>query len=289
MQCHQHSHSEQIELGLEAFHIRQEWSAYTADNHRVWQTLYDRRMEHLEKHAAGAFLEGIKVIGLQRDRIPNLDEMNARLEPKTGWRAVPVKGFLEPKLFFESLARRRFPTTVTIRPATSLDYIPEPDIFHDVFGHVPLHAHPVFADFLQRFGQAAADAGDEHTEAFTRLFWFTVEFGLSRERSETKVYGSGLISSHGDCLNALSDKCLKRRFTLRDVITQPFAIDDLQPVLFAVESFGELFSAVEELARATRAREPQAIRRSVQAAEPDWSTVRCRCGCSQTGGCANLV
>jgi phenylalanine-4-hydroxylase len=275
--------------GLEAFNIRQDWAAYTEEDHKVWQTLFDRRIEHLRGCAAGAFLEGIQVIGLTRDRIPHLGEMNARLEARTGWRAVPVSGFLEPKHFFRSLARRRFPTTVTIRSAKSLDYIPEPDIFHDVFGHVPLHAHPVFADFLQRFGQAAAEASDEHTEAFTRLFWFTVEFGLSREKGETKVYGSGLISSHGDCLNALSEKCERRRFKLAEVIAQDFRIDDLQPVLFEVTTFAELFAAVEELSRATRERGPQATRRSVQAAAPEWSTLRCRCGCSQTGGCASLI
>jgi phenylalanine-4-hydroxylase len=275
--------------GLEAFNVRQDWAAYTEEDHRVWQTLFDRRMNHLRTCAAEAFLAGIKVIGLTRDRIPDLQAMNARLEARTGWRAVPVSGFLEPKHFFQSLARRRFPTTVTIRPAKSLDYIPEPDIFHDVFGHVPLHAHPVFADFLQKFGQAAAEASDEHTEAFTRLFWFTVEFGLSRENCETRVYGSGLISSHGDCLNALSERCERRRFSLAEVIDQGFRIDDLQPVLFEVTSFAELFAAVEELSRATRERAPQANRRSVQAPVPEWSTLRCKCGCSQTGGCASLV
>jgi phenylalanine-4-hydroxylase len=275
--------------GLEAFNIRQDWAAYTEENHRVWQTLFDRRIEHLRGCAASAFLDGIKAIGLTRERIPDLGEMNARLEARTGWRAVPVSGFLEPKHFFQSLAKRRFPTTVTIRSAKSLDYIPEPDIFHDIFGHVPLHAHPVFADFLQRFGQAAAQASDKHTEAFTRLFWFTVEFGLSRENSQTKIYGSGLISSHGDCLNALSEKCERRRFKLAEVIAQDFRIDDLQPVLFEVTAFAELFAAVEELSRATREQEPQAIRRSVQAADPEWSTLRCKCGCSQMGGCASLV
>jgi phenylalanine-4-hydroxylase len=275
--------------GLEAFNVRQDWAAYTDEDHQVWQTLFDRRMQHLRGCAASAFLHGIEVIGLTRDRIPNLEEMNARLEARTGWRAVPVAGFLEPKHFFRSLALRRFPTTVTIRPAHSLDYIPEPDIFHDVFGHVPLHAHPVFADFLQKFGQAAAEASDEHTEAFTRLFWFTVEFGLSTENGETKVYGSGLISSHGDCLNALSAKCERRPFSLDEVIAQDFRIDDLQPVLFEVKSFAELFAAVEELSRAERVSAPQTIRRSMQAASPEWSTLRCKCGCSQTGGCASLI
>lgn len=241
------------EQGPEAFNVRQEWGNYSEDEHHVWQLLFDRRMQHLRGCASQTFLDGMEVIGLSRERIPNLDEVNEKLERRTGWRAVPVSGFLEPNLFFQSLAQRRFPTTVTIRSAQSLDYVPEPDIFHDVFGHVPLHAHPVFADFLQRFGAAAGQAGAAYTQAFTRLFWFTVEFGLSRENGETKVYGSGLISSQGDCVNALGPTCQRKPFKLHDVIAQPFEIDNLQPVLFEVSSFSELFVAIEEQASASRA------------------------------------
>jgi phenylalanine-4-hydroxylase len=129
-----------------------------------------------------------------------------------------------------------------------LDYLPEPDIFHDVFGHVPLHADPVFADFLQRFGELAAGARNEQeTLQMARLFWFTVEFGLIRERGKVRIYGSGLISSAGDAANALSDNCDRRPFSLDAVISQHFDIDKLQPILFVVESFDQLFAAVEEL------------------------------------------
>lgn len=132
-----------------------------------------------------------------------------------------------------------------MRPRSHLDYLPEPDIFHDVFGHVPLHAHPIFADFLQRFGRAASAAGtDEQVEAMARLFWFTVEFGLIREANQVKVYGSGLISSHGDAANALGPDCDRRPFTLDAVLAQPFAIDRFQEVLFTIESFEQLFAAV---------------------------------------------
>ncbi|HEY2066432.1 MAG TPA: hypothetical protein VGG84_10780, partial [Gemmatimonadaceae bacterium] len=151
--------------------------------------------------------------------------------------------------FFGCLAQRRFPTTVTVRPMAQLDYLPEPDIFHDVFGHVPLHAHPTFADFLQRFGAAASRAvADEQVEAMARLFWFTVEFGLVHEAGEVKVYGSGLISSHADAANALSDACDRRPFRLEAVLQQPFEIDRMQDVLFVVEDFRELFDAIEEAA-----------------------------------------
>ena len=159
---------------------------------------------------------------------------------------MPVSGFLPAKEFFACLADRRFPTTVTVRPMAQLDYLPEPDIFHDVFGHVPLHAHPAFADFLQRFGQLASLArSEEDVERMARLFWFTVEFGLVREAGQVKVYGSGLISSHGDAANALGTACDRRPFDLAEVMAQPFEIDRLQDVLFVVEDFTELFGAVE--------------------------------------------
>ncbi len=187
-----------------AFQATQDWSAYTVEQHRVWATLYRRRMEALRTTASRAFLAGAGAIGLTPDAIPDLRDVNARLGRLTGWAAVPVTGFLPASDFFACLAERRFPTTVTIRGRDQLDYVPEPDIFHDVFGHVPLHANPSFADFLQRFGEHAASASTpEEVERMARLFWFTVEFGLIREDGGVRVYGSGLISSHGDAANAL--------------------------------------------------------------------------------------
>jgi phenylalanine-4-hydroxylase len=135
-----------------------------------------------------------------------------------------------------------------VRSREQLDYLPEPDIFHDVFGHVPLHSHPVFADFLQRFGQlAAASRSEEETTQMARLFWFTVEFGLIQESGKTKIYGSGLISSHADAANALSDGCDRRPFDLDEVLDQPFEIDKLQTKLFVIDSFDQLFDAVQNI------------------------------------------
>jgi phenylalanine-4-hydroxylase len=225
--------------------IEQDWTAYTPEDHAVWGLLYERRMAVLERTGSRLFLEGAARIGLRRDQVPDLADVNARLGARTGWAAVPVSGFLPAREFFRCLAQRRFPTTVTVRPRSQLDYLPEPDIFHDVFGHVPLHAHPIFADFLQRFGRAASAAvGDEQVEAMARLFWFTVEFGLIREGDQVKVYGSGLISSHGDAANALGPDCDRRPFTLDAVLARPFAIDRFQDVLFTIESFEQLFAAV---------------------------------------------
>jgi phenylalanine-4-hydroxylase len=233
--------------------IEQDWTAYTDEDHEVWGILYERRMRELRRNGSRIFLHGAEAIGLRPDRVPDLKEVNARLGPKTGWNAVPVNGFIPARQFFECLAQRRFPTTVIVRPKEQLDYLPEPDIFHDVFGHVPLHADPVFADFLQRFGAVAAQARtDEETEQMARLFWFTVEFGLTRDEGEVKVYGSGLISSAGDAANALGPKCDRRPFSLDAVIDQPFEIDRFQDVLFVVDSFDQLFAAVDEAGRRIR-------------------------------------
>jgi phenylalanine-4-hydroxylase len=236
--------------GTTARFTRQNWAAYTREEHAVWGFLYGRRMTALRHTGSRLFLEGAQRIGLRPDRVPDLVDVNARLAARTGWSAVPVTGFLPAREFFGCLAQRRFPTTVTVRPRSQLDYLPEPDIFHDVFGHVPLHAHPVFADFLQQFGRAASVAvTDEQVEAMARLFWFTVEFGLIREGTETRVYGSGLISSHGDAANALGPDCDRRPFTLEAVLAQPFEIDHFQDVLFTIDSFEQLFAAVAEAER----------------------------------------
>ena len=224
----------------------QDWAAYTPDDHEAWSLLYARRMAALRTTASRVFLDGAETIGLAKDRVPELSDVNKRLGARTGWSAVPVRGFLPAREFFACLAMRRFPTTVTVRPKDRLDYVPEPDIFHDVFGHVPLHADPVFADFLQRFGALAAAAHQEDAvERMARLFWFTVEFGLIREQGKVKIYGSGLISSQEDGAHALGDACERRPFTAEAVMAQPFAIDKLQDVLFVVDSFAQLFEAIQ--------------------------------------------
>lgn len=228
----------------------QAWEEYGEEDHEVWSILFERRMPWLREHASRIYLKGAEAIGLEADGIPELERLNARLEARTGWRALPVTGFLPAPEFFACLAERLFPTTVVIRPKEELDYTPQPDIFHDVFGHVPLHADSVFADFLQAYGAAACRAqSEDDVTRMGRLFWFTVEFGLIREDGETKVYGSGLISSSEDAANALGPECDRRPFSLDEVFEQPVHVDRLQDVLFVVESFDELFEAVEEARR----------------------------------------
>ncbi len=205
-------------------------------------------MPQLREHACAEYLDGFAQIGLRTDRLPDLEAVSRRLRPRTGWSSTPVSGFLPADAFFEMLAARRFPTTTSLRSRDTMNYTPEPDIFHDVFGHVPMHAHPVFAEFLQHYGEVCARVvhRPEVLERLGRLFWFTVEFGLIREAGKTKVYGSGLISSHGECSRVLAGECEVRDFDLNAVLNQEMQTGAMQPVLFAVESFEQIYEATKE-------------------------------------------
>lgn len=227
--------------------IEQDYGAYTSEQHAVWAELVGRVLPNVEKHAAREYLEGFQVIGLKPDRLPNLAEITRRLGPRTGWSSTPVSGFLPAPAFFEMLANRLFPTTTWLRSRESLEYTPEPDIFHDVFGHVPMHAHKVFGDFLEHYGRVCAGITDQMTlEKLGRLFWYTVEFGLIRQNGEVKVYGSGVISSQGECRNVISGGCHVRDFSLDEVLNTPVKVDELQKVLFAVSSFDQIYEAMHE-------------------------------------------
>jgi phenylalanine-4-hydroxylase len=230
------------------FLIEQDYVSYTADQHEVWAELVRRRMPQLEKHAAREYLEGFDYLNLPYDRLPNLAQLSTRLEPRTGWNTTPVSGFMPGPAFFEMLAARCFPTTTWLRSKDSLNYTPEPDIFHDVFGHVPMHAHPVFADFLARYGQLCARIDDERIlEQLGRVFWYTVEFGLIRQQGKVKVYGSGLISSEGECTNVLHSGCEIRPFVLDEVLRTAVKVDEMHHLLFAIESFDEIYQAMRLL------------------------------------------
>lgn len=230
--------------------IQQDYSAYTGEQHSVWGELVGRVLPNVEKHAAREYLEGFQIIGLQPDRLPNLASISSRLGPRTRWSSTPVSGFLPAPAFFEMLANRLFPTTTWLRSRESLEYTPEPDIFHDVFGHVPMHAHKVFGDFLQHYGRVCAAVQDAQVlEKLGRLFWYTVEFGLIRQDGRIKVYGSGVISSQGECRNVINGGCAVHNFSLDEVINTPVKVDELQKVLFAVENFDQIYEAMEEAER----------------------------------------
>jgi phenylalanine-4-hydroxylase len=235
-------------------YISQRYDGYTDENQETWTSLYDQQMAYLADHASNVYLSGAKSINLVREHIPYLDgpkSVNTFLKELTGWQSRAVPGYLPSKAFFACLAQRDFPTTITIRSKKSIDYLPEPDIFHDIFGHVPLHADPTFADFLQTYGKAALLTDDPmHTERLARLFWFTVEFGLIRENDQLKLYGSGLISSPGESKHALDSEEVDRRpFDLETVCDTAFEIDHYQPILYVLDSFDQLRDGMNQYAQ----------------------------------------
>src|SRR3984885_14548595 len=220
--------------------IEQTWADYTPEQHAIWAELVTRRMPQLREHACQEYLDGFHQIGLREDKLPNLSEVSALLQPRTGWQSTPVSGFLPADAFFEMLAARMFPTTTWIRSRESMEYTPEPDIFHDVFGQVPMHTHPICGNFLEHYGKVCASLTNaEDLERMGRLFWFTVEFGVIRERGAIKVYGSGLISSHGECTHVVERGAgLEiRDFNLDQVLEERVDTGNMQKVLYAIESF----------------------------------------------------
>ena len=228
-----------------AYFIQQNYAEYKPEQHQTWAELVRRRRMQLNTYACREYWQGYDIIGLKDDVLPNLAEITAKLQPRTGWSTTAVSGFLPAAPFFEMLAARMFPTTTWLRDARSLEYTPEPDIFHDVFGHVPMHAHPVFADFLQHYGSVCARLEDPKAlEQLGRLFWFTVEFGLIRDREGIKVYGSGVISSHGECTNVMEGGCQIRPFDLDEVFQTPVKVDEIQKLLFVIDSFDQLYESM---------------------------------------------
>ena len=229
--------------------IEQTWADYTPEQHAIWAELVTRRMPQLRQHACQEYLDGFRQIGLQEDKLPNLTAVSALLQPRTGWQSTPVSGFLPADAFFEMLAARMFPTTTWLRSRDAMEYTPEPDIFHDVFGHVPMHAHPIFADFLQQYGELCARLTNAETlERIGRLFWYTVEFGVIRQQGKIKLYGSGLISSNGESTHVIDGKTEIRDFDLDTVLNTTVKVDEFNPVLYAIESFEQIYEAMQEAA-----------------------------------------
>lgn len=244
-------------LATELF-IEQDMARYSATDHDTWRHLYRRMIPLWEHYANQRFLDGLSTLRLNPTRIPALADVNRFLEPRTHFRAVAVAGYVPAYLFFDCLKRREFPTTITIRGEHQLDYLPEPDIFHDVCGHVPMHTDPAFAETLVRFGECARVAAQSASRemlvsrirALARFFWFTVEFGLMRSCNGLRAYGSGLLSSYGELAHSIDSAEVQRSpLSLDWVIHQSFEIDHYQPLLFVVDSFDHLYGLVSELER----------------------------------------
>lgn len=222
--------------------IPQDWGRYTPDEHAMWDRLFARQTRMLPGRAAPEFLAGLDVLRMSRPGIPDFAELSARLMDATGWQVVAVPGLVPDAVFYDHLANRRFVAGRFIRTPDQLDYLEEPDIFHDVFGHVPLLADPVFADYMQAYGrggQRAAAAGA--IEKLARLYWYTVEFGLIQSSEGMRIYGAGIVSSYGESVFALDDPSPNRLgFNVRRLMRTKYRIDDYQQNYFVIESFADL-------------------------------------------------
>jgi phenylalanine-4-hydroxylase len=222
--------------------IPQGWDAYTDVEHRTWDTLYARQMEILPGRASDAFLRGLDALSLNEGGIPNFDVVNAKLKALTGWTVVAVPGLVPDEVFFDHLANRRFVSGQFIRKPDQLDYLQEPDIFHDVFGHVPMLTDPDFAAYMEAYGKGGQRAaGLGMLPNLARLYWYTVEFGLMKEAGGLRIYGAGIVSSATESVFALEDPSPNRLgFDLERVMRTLYRIDDFQQVYFVIDGLEQL-------------------------------------------------
>ncbi|MEP7312851.1 MAG: phenylalanine 4-monooxygenase [Pseudomonadota bacterium] len=222
--------------------IPQRWEDYSAEEHALWDQLVARQCALLTDRAAPQFLQGLDILRLAKPGIPEFESLSERLTEATGWKVVAAPGLVPDEVFFQHLANRCFVAGRFLRKPEEMDYLQEPDIFHDVFGHVPMLTHPVFADYMQAYGEGGLRALRLGSiERLARLYWYTVEFGLLRVGDEFKLYGSGIVSSHGESLYALDDLSPHRLgFDMRRVMRTRYRIDDYQQTYFVIESFDDL-------------------------------------------------
>jgi phenylalanine-4-hydroxylase len=226
--------------------VAQDWDRYTAEEHVIWTTLYARQIALIERYAAPEFMDGVRALGASATQIPRFEDANRVLQKTTGWRIVAVPGLIPEQTFFDHLAQLRFPVTVWIRSREELDYLVEPDVFHDFFGHVPLLTNPIFARFMQAYGEAGpkALATPGGLRMLARLYWYMVEFGLIRTGSGLRVYGAGILSSKGETVYSIeSPEPQRAPFELVRVMRTDYRIDDFQRTYFVLDSFEQLFEA----------------------------------------------
>ncbi|MCT8001503.1 phenylalanine 4-monooxygenase [Sphingomonas sanguinis] len=228
--------------------IPQGWEHYTAEDHATWDTLFARQSKLLPGRASEAYLRGLDVLKLSRPGIPDFEELSERLMTLTGWQVVAVPGLVPDDVFFDHMANRRFVAGNFIRRPDQLDYLQEPDVFHDVFGHVPMLADPVFADYLAAYGRGGQRAlGMDALKYLGRLYWYTVEFGLVREDGDLRIYGAGIVSSYSESRFALEDPSPNRiGFDLARVMRTQYRIDDFQQNYFVIPSYEELLRTTLE-------------------------------------------
>src|SRR5437773_5502798 len=225
--------------------VEQNWSGYSEDEHAIWRLLFERQQKLLKRRACREYLDGLQGLGVAAGGLPDFRRLSDILDRATGWRIAPVPGLVPDDLFFAFLSARRSPSTCFIRRRDQLDYLQEPDVFHDICGHVPMLMNPVFADYMQAYGEGGLKALRlGHLEHLARLYWYTVEFGLIATPEGLRIYGSGILSSAGESVYCLDDPRPNRlHFDLRRVMRTQYHIDRYQETYFVINNFDELFAA----------------------------------------------
>lgn len=227
----------------------QEYENYTEEDFLVWKTLFERQMKQLPCLADDAYLKGIKAIGFTADKIPNFDAMNERLRGITGWSVAVVKGLIPNKEFFELLNGCQFPSSTWLRKMEELDYLEEPDMFHDIYGHIPLLADQNFCNFLQGLSTIALKHIENEwaIEVLSRLYWYTVEFGLINTDKGLRIYGAGILSSSGESVYSLSDKPEQVPYSIAEIFKTPYIKDKFQEKYFVIDSYKQLYESLPEI------------------------------------------
>jgi len=229
--------------------MKQYYEDYTAEDAQVWSILFERQMTLLPTKASVEFLDGVQKVGFEQKRIPNFDEVNRRLRRLTGWELCAVPGIVPNEHFFELLASKKFPATTWLRKMSQLNYLEEPDMFHDVFGHVPLLSNPEFCGFLEGLSRIALSRLHDANliERISRMYWFTVEFGLILEADALRIYGAGILSSIGETEFCLSAMPSRMAFHVNQILSSPYIIDKFQEKYFVIRSFADLSSSLDKI------------------------------------------
>lgn len=230
------------------FIIKQEHNNYATEDHALWKKLCDQQEIILKNRASKEFLDGLAKLDINSDKIPDFERLSDKIEKITGWRIVAVPGLVPDDIFFSHLANKRFPCSWWIRPPDKIDYIQEPDIFHDLYGHVPLLINPFFSDFIQLYGKKGMEALKENSLHYlARLYWYTVEFGLINTNDGLKIFGSGIISSKDESIYCLESNIPNRiKFDLKRIMSTEYIIDTFQSTYFVIDSYERLYNDMNE-------------------------------------------
>ena len=219
--------------------------AYPANENKVWQDLYERQLNIVKDYACDEYLDGLDYLDLYIDKIPQLPDVNKKLQQATGWVVEPVPALIGFDRFFKLLADRKFPCATFIRTREDFDYVTEPDIFHEIFGHTPMLAYPVYADFMQKYGELVVGQEPFVQKMLARFYWFTVEFGLIQTKRDLKCYGGGILSSPSETLHAIDEPSIIRKpFNALDILRTPYRIDILQPIYYIIESYEQIYDVL---------------------------------------------